>query len=251
MVPALVARAKLLPDSFRSGLGQPYDDPDISEGIDRFHAVKFRTVFVPHVVPAVLGGALDERMRRGCRVADLGCGSGALLCALARAYPRCELHGFEISTAAVTVGRGRVKDAGLAGCVTLHGPDELMGAAGQFDAVFSYDVLHDAPQPRELMRIVRAALPEHGVWVVADINGLDGVEANVRDNPMAALCYGFSIPLCMSSALSEPGGEGLGTLGFSIPVARRMFAEEGFTKVKVLDVEEARKGLERYFEVQL
>ncbi len=34
----------------------------------------------------------------------------------------------------------------------------------------------------------------------------------------------------MSSSLSEPGGLGLGTLGFPEPVAHKMTAEAGFTR---------------------
>ena len=43
-----------------------------------------------------------------------------------------------------------------------------------------------------------------------------------RANPGAATMWAFSTCLCMSCSLSEPGGAGLGTLGFTVPVARRM-----------------------------
>ena len=39
---------------------------------------------------------------------------------------------------------------------------------------------------------------------------------------MAALMYGISVLSCMSSALSEPGGAGLGTLGLPESKARAM-----------------------------
>ena len=42
---------------------------------------------------------------------------------------------------------------------------------------------------------------------------------------------------CMSSALSEPDGMGLGTLGFPEPVARKMTAEAGFTRFTTRDFE--------------
>jgi len=54
---------------------------------------------------------------------------------------------------------------------------------------------------------------------------------------MAALMYGISVLSCMSSALSEPGGAGLGTLGLPESLARRMTAEAGFTRFRRLDVE--------------
>jgi hypothetical protein len=39
----------------------------------------------------------------------------------------------------------------------------------------------------------------------------------------------------MSSALSEPGGAGLGTLGFNSEVARQMTATAGWTRFEVRD----------------
>jgi hypothetical protein len=50
--------------------------------------------------------------------------------------------------------------------------------------------------------------------------------------------YGFSVATCMSSALSEPGGAGLGTLGFNEEVAERMCKEGGFTKFVTHDFDD-------------
>jgi hypothetical protein len=52
---------------------------------------------------------------------------------------------------------------------------------------------------------------------------------------------------CMSSALSEPGGLGLGTLGFPEPVARKMTAEAGFTRLTTRDFE---NPINAYYEVR-
>ena len=43
------------------------------------------------------------------------------------------------------------------------------------------------------------------------------------------------VSACMSSALSEPDGAGLGTLGFNPEVAEKMVREAGFTKFKEHD----------------
>ena len=53
---------------------------------------------------------------------------------------------------------------------------------------------------------------------------------------MAALMYGISVLSCMSSALSEPGGEGLGTLGLPEGKAREMSTAAGFTEFRRLYV---------------
>ena len=42
---------------------------------------------------------------------------------------------------------------------------------------------------------------------------------------------------CMSSALSEPGGAGLGTLGLPESRARQMAEQAGFTRFRKLDID--------------
>ena len=54
---------------------------------------------------------------------------------------------------------------------------------------------------------------------------------------MAPLMYGMSVMSCMSSALSEPGGAGLGTLGLPESKARAMAEEAGFTRFRKLDID--------------
>ena len=56
--------------------------------------------------------------------------------------------------------------------------------------------------------------------MVADIRAAGGLEEN-RHLPMLPLMYGMSVLYCMSSALSEPGGAGLGTMGLTPAVSAR------------------------------
>jgi len=51
------------------------------------------------------------------------------------------------------------------------------------------------------------------------------------------LMYGISVLSCMSSALSAPGGAGLGTLGLPESRARDMASSAGFTRFRPLGVE--------------
>jgi hypothetical protein len=65
---------------------------------------------------------------------------------------------------------------------------------------------------------------------------------------MTSLLYAFSVMGCMSSALSEAGGAGLGTLGFNEAVARKVTAEAGFSRFKRHDFE---NPLNAYYEVRV
>ena len=54
---------------------------------------------------------------------------------------------------------------------------------------------------------------------------------------MAAMMYGTSVLTCMSSALSTPGGAGLGTLGLHSELMEDMAREAGFRHIEMLDLD--------------
>ena len=103
--------------------------------------------------------------------------------------------------------------------------------------VTAFDCVHDMTHPQQMMRWIRSAVAEDGTWLLVDIKSLDTFEQNAGKNPMASLMYGLSVLSCLSSALSEPDGAGLGTLGLSANKAREMAAEAGFTRFRKLDID--------------
>jgi hypothetical protein len=83
--------------------------------------------------------------------------------------------------------------------------------------------------------------------LIADIKSCSTFEENLTKNPMAGMMYGFSVMSCMSSALSEPGGAGLGTLGFTEDLARTMTRDAGFTRFRTHDFA---NPMNAYYEVR-
>jgi SAM-dependent methyltransferase len=237
-VPSLVNRAKtMLPEAFVTGMGRPYDEPDVADGIDRQHRVHIRDVFLPQVVPQAQNGKVLQLLQKGCNVADLGCGGGNLIIAMATAFPKSNFHGFEVSSQALSQAAHNVASSKLRNVFVHDANDDSMADhVGEYDLVTTFDVLHDAPNPAELIAQVKVALkPNVGVWLLADIPAAPTVRANISQNASAGTYYAFSACLCMACALSTKDGAGLGTLGFSVPVAEKMLiAEGGFGSVKVL-----------------
>ena len=88
--------------------------------------------------------------------------------------------------------------------------------------------------PLSVMKAIRSGIAEDGTWFIKDIRSKPRFEDNLR-NPMLAMMYGFSLFACMSSAMSEPDGAGLGTLGFNPEVAESMSREAGFSRFKMHD----------------
>eukprot|EP00927_Polykrikos_kofoidii_P071619 TRINITY_DN67876_c0_g1_i1.p1 TRINITY_DN67876_c0_g1~~TRINITY_DN67876_c0_g1_i1.p1 ORF type:complete len:427 (-),score=83.70 TRINITY_DN67876_c0_g1_i1:176-1363(-) len=255
-LPSLMARAKILPDVFKiseksiSGIGMPYNEADISAACNRSNMHTFRNTVLPKVIPRLQGGAAAARMEAGCKVADVGCGAAGLLLELARAYPLCEFHGYDVSAEALELAAANIEAAGLEGRIKLHQvADEPISAMARdpFHVVFSFDVLHDATDPDAIIRETRAGVADDGCWCIADIKCKADIESNICEIAGADMMYGFSVCLCMSSALSKAGGAGLGTLGFSPQLAEPMFKGGGFSRFEVFEIEKCEQNF--FFEV--
>jgi SAM-dependent methyltransferase len=234
-LPETMGNLAKLPESFRTGLGLDYDalGPGGARGIERGLAPWFRALLVPTVLPRIDG--LVARLSDGVQVADVGCGAGVALLEMAKAFPRSEFHGYEISRHALERANENKAAASVANAHFHHVEDEPLPSDGRFGFVVTFDCLHDMAHPERVMAGIRAAIEDDGIWLIADIKAHGSFDENLERNPMAAMMYGTSVLTCMSSALSEPGGLGLGTLGFHPGLARTMTADAGFTRFDEVD----------------
>ncbi|MEY2628157.1 MAG: hypothetical protein RJB08_1916, partial [Actinomycetota bacterium] len=144
--------------------------------------------------------------------------------------------GYDISRHALDIARSKAKERGLGNVRFADPRDEALPQNGRFGFVTTFDCIHDMTKPSEMVRLIRRAVSEDGVWLLVDIKALDTMEQNVAKNPMAALMYGISVLSCMASALSEPNGEGLGTLGLPPSRAEALAREAGFSTFATLEI---------------
>ena len=236
-LPQQLGIVERLPDAFRSGIGLAYDalGPEGAAGIERGFAPWFRASLVPAVLPRVDG--LVEALAQGIRVADVGCGAGAALLAMAKAFPASEFHGYDISEHALARAETQCTEAGIPNARFRNPRQEPLPSTPTYGLVTTFDCLHDMTDPARVMSAIRGAILPDGKWLVADIKAQPSWEENVERNPMAAMMYGTSVLTCMSSALSEPGGLGLGTLGLHADLAEQMTRDAGFSAFETLDVD--------------
>jgi 2-polyprenyl-3-methyl-5-hydroxy-6-metoxy-1,4-benzoquinol methylase len=215
--------------AFRSGIGLTYDDlgPAGAQAVERMTEPWTRLALVPLILPALDG--VIARLQTGALVADVGCGSGVALCTMAAAFPDSRFEGLDPSGHAIDRARGKAAEYGLenlefrtAGAADL--PDD-----NRYDLVMTLDCIHDMPRPAEAVAAIRRAIRPDGTWLIKDIRSGAAWRDNLR-NPVLAMMYGLSVASCMSSGLSEPGGAGLGTLGFHPELAERMCREAGFSR---------------------
>lgn len=223
-----------LAEAFRTGRGLSYDDlgPSAAHQVERMLGPWSRLALVPVILPALEGVA--ERLRSGARVADVGCGAGVALVALADAFPDSTFEGYDPSEHALDRAEENLRRSGL-GNVSFHraGAEELP-AEPTFDLVLTLDCLHDMPRPAEAMSAIRRSLKDDGAWLIKEIRS-SGRWSDNLNNPLLAMMYSTSVATCMSSAMSEPDGAGLGTLGLNPQRLEGMCKAAGFTRFTLHD----------------
>jgi 2-polyprenyl-3-methyl-5-hydroxy-6-metoxy-1,4-benzoquinol methylase len=214
------------------GVGLHRLHPDVFAGTSRFTAQWHQNMLVQQWLPLL--PVTEAKLRAGVRVADVGCGAGQALIALARAFPGSEYVGYDVFAPAVDSARQAAKEAGVDGRVRFEALDVAAGLPERFDVITTFDVVHDAVDPQGLLRSIREGLRPGGRYLCLDINCASELTGNT--GPIAALLYGFSVMYCMTTSLAE-GGEGLGTLGLPEPKLRDLAARAGFATVHKIEMD--------------
>jgi len=222
--------------AFRTGLGLTYDQlgPAAAHQTERMLAPWARLALVPQIIPALDGVA--ARLEAGGRVADVGCGGGAAVRALARSFPHSTFEGTDLSRLAIERAQRAAAEEGLGNVTFRVERAEELPAAG-YDLILSFDCLHDMAHPDRAAQAIRGAIADDGTWLIREIKSTGDWRQDQRI-PVLALMYGSSVSVCMSSAMSEPGGAGLGTLGLPPDRVDALCRSAGFGTVRLHDFDD-------------
>src|SRR6516164_8040427 len=220
--------------AFRRGGGiRPADlHPDVWAGTSRFTAQWHQNMLVQQWLPLVPDTA--AKLSAGARVADVGCGTGQALIALARAFPSVTGTGYDAHPPVIDQARRAAAEAGVADRISYEVLDAGAGLPETYDVITTFDVVHDSADPLGLLRSIRDALRPDGRYLCLEINCADQPDGNV--GPIASLLYGFSLLYCMTTSLAQ-GGEGLGTLGLPESSLRQLAGKTGFGHVRRVEMD--------------
>jgi 2-polyprenyl-3-methyl-5-hydroxy-6-metoxy-1,4-benzoquinol methylase len=233
-VTALARQIEPLIQAFRDGGGIPqaaYDEITW-DGQERFTNTWFESLLIPVWMP--LMPEVHARLERGTTLADVGCGRGRAIVKLAQAYPNSHFVGYDVYGPSIEHARLLAHQAGVTERVRFQQVDASQRLPEQYDLITTFDVIHDAAKPRELLRSIRAALRPNGRYVCLEINAAETLEQNAGS--LGSFLYGFSVLYCMTSSLAEHG-EGLGTMGMPESKVRALCAQAGFSKVQRVSME--------------
>jgi 2-polyprenyl-3-methyl-5-hydroxy-6-metoxy-1,4-benzoquinol methylase len=234
----LVAAAQALPQvmqAFRTGGGVEWSGygPDMIESQGDFNRPWILNLLGTEYLPSIPDVHSRLQGDPPARVADVACGVGWASIAIARAYPKVRIDGFDPDERSIEIARGLAKEAGVEDRVRFEVRDgAAIGTDGPYDLAIVIESIHDMSRPVEVLAGIRQSLGTGGTLIVADERVAESFTA--PGDMVERLMYGFSFLVCLPSGLSEQPSAATGTV--MRPDTLRRYAEEaGFKGVDILD----------------
>ncbi len=228
-----------LKEAFKTGRGVPQSDypPETWEAMERSSAGMYRNQLGRKWLPTMpqVVSALGD----GGSALDVGCGSGRAAIAIASAFPKAKVFGYDAHPESIERARANARAAGRADRITFDVVDCTRLPAARFDFISTFDVVHDSVDPVGLLKSIRGALKRDGTYLMVEVNVSSKLEDNL--NPMGRMMYSISTLYCMTVSLAH-GGAGIGAC-MGEPRARELASEAGFTRFRRLPIEDAFSAL--------
>jgi SAM-dependent methyltransferase len=169
-------------------------------------------------------------------IADLACGAGWAAIALAQAYPRAKVDGFDLDPEIISMANQNASHAGVADRVNFRVRDFTNDDFPvKYDLVCLFDALHEMPQPVDALRACRSARSDLGEVVVMDAKVTE--EFSAPGDDVERFQRATSVLHCLPVSLDQKNSNGTGTV-LRPDMVRQFAAEAGFTDVRMLAIDD-------------
>jgi SAM-dependent methyltransferase len=224
-----LAAVPRIAESFRTGAGMGWHEhaDSVFHGCEKFFRPGYAANLVSSWIPALQG--VREKLERGARVADVGCGKGASTLLMAKAFPESSFFGFDYHDKSIEGARDSAERAGVADRVTFEVAKAKEYPGKDYDFVAVFDCLHDMGDPVGAAAHVRQSLAKDGTWMIVEPFANDDLKNNL--NPVGRVYYGFSTLLCTPSSRSQEVGLCLGAQAGEARI-REVVTSAGFTRFR-------------------
>lgn len=208
IVSALSRARERVEESFRTGSGMAWGehDVDLFEGTQRFFRSAYLRSLVAQWLPSLDG--VTDRLERGARVADVGCGFGASTILMAEAFPKSTFTGFDNHAPSVDAARASAIASGVDARTSFEVAKASDFPGDGYDLVCYFDCIHDMGEPALALERARKSLAPGGTIMIVEPMAGNSPEEN--HNPVGRVFSGASVLCCTPNAVAT-GNTWLGT----------------------------------------
>jgi SAM-dependent methyltransferase len=226
MLASIMKDEEKLTEVFRTGKGFGWHEHEkgLFEGCERFFRPGYLANLTTSWIPALEG--VEEKLRAGARVADIGCGHGASTLLMAETYPNSEFFGFDYHEASIEQARKKAAAAGSTDRVHFDTAPAKGFPGRDYDFIACFDSLHDMGDPAGAAAHVRQALAPNGTWMIVEPVAGDDIASNL--NPVGRIYYSASTVCCVPASRAQEVGLGLGAQAGEKRI-RQVVTKGGFT----------------------
>jgi ubiquinone/menaquinone biosynthesis C-methylase UbiE len=217
-----------LVEAFKTGDGIAWDAHNgcLFCGVAKFFRPGYRAHLVQEWLPSLNG--VDERLKKGGKVADVGCGYGISTVLMAKHYPNSTFVGYDIHEGSIREARALAKKENVPN-VTFEVSTAKAYPGRDYDLVTFFDCLHDMGDPAGAAEHVYESLREGGSWMIVEPFAHDELEHNL--NSVGRVYYAFSTLVCTPTSLSQEVGAAIGAQAGEKRI-REMIEPAGFASIR-------------------
>ena len=236
----VVSAAQVLPrllQVYRTGEGVPWGEygPDMIESQGDFNRPWLVSQLGDEFLPSLPD--IHERLVADppARVADVACGVGWAAIAIAKAYRKARVDGFDPDESSIEVARRLAREAGVGDRVRFEVRDAAsMSDQGPYDLALVIESIHDMSRPIEVLDAIRRSLAPEAALLVADEKVADAF--TVPGDEIERFMYAASLMICLPNGLAELPSAGTGTV-MRAGKLREYATQAGFRDMEVLPFE--------------
>jgi SAM-dependent methyltransferase len=221
-------------EMFKSGRGLKWADHhnDLFEGSALFYKPSYVANLMSSWIPSLEG--VEEKLKQGAKVADIGCGYGISTILMAKAYPNSKFYGFDNHGPSIEQAKDQLrqeedKEERKIGNIEFNAVaanDESIG--NDYDLITFFDCLHDMGDPVGAMKFAKHSLKPEGTCMIIEPMANDKLEENL--NVVGRTFYAASTLVCVPNSLAD-NGPALGAQAGEKKI-KQIIEAAGFTKFR-------------------
>lgn len=216
-------------EAFKTGKGVNWGDHNscLFCGVEKFYGPSYRGFLLNSWIPSLNG--VEEKLRSGALVADIGCGHGVATILMAKAFPYSEFVGYDIHELSVKHARIEAERLGLTN-ITFEVADAKSYPKKKYDLITFFDALHDMGDPEGVAAYALDSMGKDGACLIVEPFAHDNLHENF--NSLGRAFYASSTMVCTPTALSQNTGNALGAQAGRKKLTK-VLTSGGFSKVRV------------------